>query len=272
MNKTKKSTNTRGNINQFKSTNSLKKIRSKYILKEIFDNLKINIKFEIIKYNKNIQDRLSMNINDYKEYRYKYSEIIIEIIPLSYSSGKIINILNKSDEIFFHIYINDNNKCIKRTKFFERDKAKKIKIIIDYQIKSFKDLFKNCRCIETINFIKFKRNNINDMSYMFSGCSSLEEINFLNFNTESVTNMSHMFYNCSWLKKLNLSTFNTNSVIDMSYMFYNCSWLTNLIVSNFNTHNVIDMSHMFHECSSLKKLNLSNFHSTNLKKVNYLKF
>ena len=56
---------------------------------------------------------------------------------------------------------------------------------------------------EKINFIKFNRNDINDMSYMFNGCSSLKEINLNNFNTENVTNMSYMFNGCSSLIELN---------------------------------------------------------------------
>ena len=44
----------------------------------------------------------------------------------------------------------------------EEDKVTKIKIIIDYQVKSFKKLFKECHCIESINFKKFYRNNITD--------------------------------------------------------------------------------------------------------------
>jgi len=50
----------------------------------------------------------------------------------------------------------------------------KINIIIDYQNESLSNLFDNCRCIESINFKKFYRNNITNMSYMFCGCSSLK--------------------------------------------------------------------------------------------------
>ena len=71
----------------------------------------------------------------------------------------------------------------------------KIKIIIDYQVKSFKELFSRCECIESINFKKFYRNNnITNMSYMFFGCSSLKELNLTNFNTNNVTDMCGMFY------------------------------------------------------------------------------
>ena len=47
-----------------------------------------------------------------------------------------------------------------------------------------------CECIESINFKKFYRNNITDMSCMFRGCSSLKDLNLKNFNTNNVTNMS----------------------------------------------------------------------------------
>ena len=66
----------------------------------------------------------------------------------------------------------------------------KISIIIDYQIKSFSELFYYCKCIESIKFKKFCRNNLADMSGMFRGCSSLKELILNNFNTNNVTNMN----------------------------------------------------------------------------------
>ena len=126
--------------------------------------------------------------------------------------GRFINI-NKENEEYYHIYYNDN----------KNDKISKINIFIDYQVESFNDLFYNCKCIESICFKKFYRNNVTDMRGMFYGCSSLKEINLSNFNTNNVTNMKSMFYNCSSLKEINLSNFNTNNVTDMSYMFSDCS-------------------------------------------------
>ena len=55
-------------------------------------------------------------------------------------------------------------------------KLKKIKVIIDYQVTSFYCLFHSCRCIETISFTKFSRNNITYMSGMFCECGALKEI------------------------------------------------------------------------------------------------
>ena len=74
------------------------------------------------------------------------------------------------------------------------EKIKIIKIIIDYQVKSLENLFNDCKCIESINFKKFYRNNITDMSSMFYKCSSLKELILNNFNTNNVIDMSWMFY------------------------------------------------------------------------------
>ena len=108
------------------------------------------------------------------------------------------------NEIYYHIYFNDNKEEIKRNYFNKNDNVSKIKIIIDYQVKSFEELFYYCECIEYINFKKFYRNNINNMGSMFWECSSLKELNLSNFNTNNVTNMEGMFYECSSLKELNL--------------------------------------------------------------------
>ena len=79
----------------------------------------------------------------------------------------------------------------------ERDRISKINITIDYQIESFYGLFDNCKCIESINFINFHRNNVINMGFMFYGCSSLKELNLSNFNTNNVNNMRGMFNGCS---------------------------------------------------------------------------
>ena len=98
----------------------------------------------IIRCNKQIQPRLNLDINDYKEYSESFSSIEIEIIPSKDEYGKFINI-NENDELYYHIYFNDNKEEIKnKYKIEEEDKVTKIKIIIDYQVKSFKGLFSGC--------------------------------------------------------------------------------------------------------------------------------
>ena len=248
------------------SDTNLSNVKSKYILSKIFKNMNKNKSLEIVKYNKKIQNRLNLSIQDYKE----YSEIEIEVIPTNKRYGKFINI-NENEKSFYHIFFNDNKEEIKsKYNINEEDKITKIRIIIDYKIKSFKNLFKFIECIEYINFKNFNRNNITDMSEMFFGCSSLKELNLSNFNTNNVTNMKSMFSRCSSLKKLNLSNFNTNNVTNMSFMFYRCSSLIELNIINFNTNNVINMSGMFDGCSSLKELNLSNFNTNNVINMSWM--
>ena len=227
------------NIEPIKSINNLKNIKSKVILKKIFDYIQRNKSLEIIKNNSNIQKRLNININDYKP-------ILIEIIPIPNKYGKFINI-KKGDKKYFHIYFNDNKEEIERTALNGGDKVSKINVVIDYQVNSFKELFQDC-FIESINFKNFYRNNITDMSFMFSGCSSLKEINFSNFNTNNVTDMSCMFCECSSLIDINLYSFNTNNVTNMSYMFYGCLSLKNINLDNFNTIKVKNMICMFDQC------------------------
>ena len=167
-------------------------MRSKYILQKILEFLPKKRTLAIVKYNKKLQEKLNLNINNYKEYSEKYSSIEIEIIPMKIKSYKLIYI-KEEDEEYYHIYYNDNKKEeIKSTSLNKNDKVSKINIVIDYQIESFYNLFYNCECIESICFKKFYRKNITNMSCMFYECSSLKEINLYNFNTNNVINMSGM--------------------------------------------------------------------------------
>ena len=200
----------------------IEKLKSDYFLQKLYDNMTKKKKLEIVKYNKRIQNRINLSVKYYKEYSETFTPIEIEIIPTKGKYGKFIKV-DENDKLYYHIYFNDNKEEIKnKYKIDEQDKIPKIKIIIDYQVKSFKDLFHSCYCIESINFKKFYRNNITDMSCMFRGCSSLKELNLNNFNTNNVTDMGGMFRECSSLKKLNFNNFNTNNVTNMSYMFYGC--------------------------------------------------
>ena len=64
------------------------------------------------------------------------------------------------------------------------------------KLNHFQIFFYNCKYIESIEFKKFYRNNVTDMSFMFYGCSSLKELNLNNFNTNNVTDMYGMFDGC----------------------------------------------------------------------------
>ena len=279
------------NINNNNKKILLIKIRSKHILNKIFDNLQQNKTLKLIKYNKNLQSKLNKDINDYKG----FLKIVIDIIPKEFIWDKFIN-TNGYNKSYYHIYFNDDKEEIKRYTIFPNDKITKIKIIIDYEVKSLSELFSECKSIKKIKFNRFNRSDFKNMSKMFYKCTSLEELNILNFNTNNVIDMSYMFYGRSSLKELNLSNFNTNNVKYMSLMFYNCYSLEKINISNFNTievenmdwmfancyklkelnldkfntNNVIDMSCMFYKCKSLEELNLSNFRIVSCRNMDFM--
>ena len=252
-----------------KYKNNLNDVKSVYILRQIFDIILESKQLGIIRYNKKLQKRLDLSINNNKKYSALYSSIEIEINPTINEYGNFINIFS-SDKKYYHIYFDDKKEEIKRNYLDKKDKVNKIKIKIDYQVKSLKKLFFECYCIESINFKEFYRNNIIDMSYMFYGCSLLKELNLSNFSTNNVIDMSYMLFKCLSLKELNLLKFNTINVTNMNHMFYFCSSLEELYISNFNTVNVIDMNYMFFKCSSLEELNLSNFNTINVTDMSYM--
>ena len=240
-------------LEQISSINVLENIKSKYMLMKIFDTMKKNKKLEIIKYNKILQKRIDLNINDYKEYSQLYSSIEIELKVIANKYGEFINIRDEVKE-YYHIYFDNSKKEIKRNYLKEKEKVKTIKIRIDYQVKSFQSLFYGYECISSLCFKKFYRNNITDMGYMFFRCLSLKELNISNFNTDNVNNMSYMFSLCLALNKIDLPLFNSNNVIDMGYMFFGCVSLKDININNLNKNNIININSMFIGCSDeLKK-------------------
>ena len=250
--------------NSIFQASSWKKIKSKYILSQIFENLKQKKLLNTIRYNKKIKIKLKKNKRDYIR---EYSKIVIEIIPKENVCGYFINI-NSKYAPYYHFYFNDdNNEEIEKLYINENDKVSKIKIVIDKEVKCLSRLFYKCRCIKIVNFIKCDIKNFKNMAKMFDGCTNLEKINFSNFDTSNVVSMRCMFNDCYSLKELNISNFDTNNVKLMTDMFCNCSSLEELNLSNFNTNNVINMSYMFYRCLSLKKLNLSNFSINNVENM-----
>ena len=92
------------------SNNQLKNVKSHYSLKIIFEYMPKRKSLETIRYNKNIQKRINININHYKAYSEEYSSSIeLDIIPVKGEYGKFIDI-KEEDKKYFHIYFNDNKK------------------------------------------------------------------------------------------------------------------------------------------------------------------
>ena len=225
----------------------LDNIKSKYILRQVFSKLNEQKKLQITKINKRLRQKLEIDIKDYQEFA---KTIEIEIIPVKKKCDVFIHIPLGEEMSNFHMYYNNDINEIKNNYIHNKDNIGKIKLIIDYPVKSFQNLFKDCKWIESIKFKRFSRNNITNMKNMFYGCSSLNELIFSRVNTNNVTNMFGMFCECNNLRELNLSNFNTDNVINMGWMFFACSSLKELNLNNFNIVNVIDMRSMFLGCSN----------------------
>ena len=54
-------------LNQIESKDIFKNLKNDYFLQKLFNNLLKKKSLEIVKYNKNINNRININIKDYKE-------------------------------------------------------------------------------------------------------------------------------------------------------------------------------------------------------------
>ena len=75
-----------------------------------------------------MKQRIKISIKDYKEYSEIYSSIEIELKPVEDECGKFINI-KKEDEIYYHIYFNNDKDEIKRNYLNNNENIKKIKML-----------------------------------------------------------------------------------------------------------------------------------------------
>ena len=181
----------------------LEQIKSKKILKIIFQNVQEGIYLRLLNHNKKLQKKLDIIFDSFIKYS---NQIIIEIIPkkvISYET-RFINICGNKTS--YHILFDGRKEEIKRDFISKGENISKIKIIIDEdkEMNSFNGLFKYCDCMEEINFIKFNRRNIIDMSNMFKDCRSLKKLNISKLKTDNVTSMKYMFKGCSSLSILDL--------------------------------------------------------------------
>ncbi len=103
MNSTKELTKDKRGLNKIELKDIFKNIKSNYILKKIFYNLMKKKSLDIIKYNKNIKERMNISIKDYNEYLEIYSSIEIEL-NLQKINMEILLILMKTIKILSYIF------------------------------------------------------------------------------------------------------------------------------------------------------------------------
>ena len=243
-------------------------IKSNYILKKIIrDNLDKKIYLSIAKYNKKLQNKIGLNLENYKEYSNRmFNRTEIELIPYSHLKPdiKYYFIRRKENRAYYHIYFDEDKKEINRTYITNADNVKKIYIKIDMELKSLKGLFYKCEALKEVKFTKFNREDFTDLCETFNECIYLDKLDVTKFKTSKVTKMNWMFTRCESLQELNILNFDTSNVTEMMCLFSGCKRLKELNFK-FNTKNVINMRNMFFECRSLKKIDISNFDTSSLK-------
>ena len=136
-----------------KLINGFGNLKSDFIFKKICNIMKKNKLLKIMKRNKILQKRLNLGINDYKDFSQLYTPIEIELKPADNKYGEFIKINDKQKD-YYHIYFNNSKEEIKRNYLNQNEKVQIIKIIIDYQVKSFRNLFYECKNISSIFFKK----------------------------------------------------------------------------------------------------------------------
>ena len=103
MNSNNELSKEKAGLNKKESKDTLKKLKSDYFLRKLFNNLLKKKSLDIIKYNKNIKNRININIKDYKEYSEIYSSIEIEITLLKVNMVNLLILTKKIKCIYIFI-------------------------------------------------------------------------------------------------------------------------------------------------------------------------
>ena len=183
----------------------LNNLKSIFILKTIINNLSKRKYLSLIINNKNLQNKLNITIDTYIKYS---NQIEVEIIPdknkiqIDDNSNKFINIIEKNDEPFYHMYFNWGKEEIKRDYIKHNENITKINILIELEVKSILFLFYKSLCIKEIKFIKFNRTDFTDYQHVFYSCINLINLDISKLKTDKVTIMTNMFDSCFSLKHL----------------------------------------------------------------------
>ena len=208
----------------------LNNIKSKYIVKEIFEKIKNKRKLNIIKYNKRIKDKLNIHKEDFeiyvilKEFNNKYNTNIEnnEIKELNLSMK---NIGNKGLKDLVKIKFKELNKLE-----LSHNEISDINVLKKVHFKELKELNLSFNQISDINILeKADFRELKELNLSFNQISNINILGKVNFKE---------------LKELNLSR---NHIPDINI----------LGKVSFNNLNKIDLS--FNEISDINILEKVNF-------------
>ena len=119
-------------------------------------------------------------------------------------------------------------------------------------VKSFMNLFKNCKAISSIDVSHFIWDNCTRSESMFSTCSALTSVNLgKNKNTQNLNSTREMFFKCSRLNSVNISEFDTSNVEIMIQMFQECN-AEGFKSVELHIDSVSNMTSIFDSCGNLE--------------------
>ena len=95
-----------GNISTSEQKKEFENLKSDFIFKKIISFMKRNKSLNIMKYNKKLQKRLNISINDYIEYSKIEIELKLSDTDYIINKCKYINIHDKEKE-YYHIYFEE---------------------------------------------------------------------------------------------------------------------------------------------------------------------
>ena len=149
----------------------------------------------------------------------------------------------------------------------------------------YKEMFYNCKELESIGGFQFVGNSPSDTSYMFYNCEKLREAPVEFFKIVNASNMDYMFYNCKRLTSIPIglkapartySKYNGS----MISMFENCENLQEMDLRHMKFYcdepeslfGELKVDKMFSGCKSLRKLDLRGCTITiNAEVIDFLK-
>ena len=216
----------------------LVKIRSKYIIKEIFNNMKNKRKLNIIKYNKKILGRLNINKEQFenyitlKEFNNKYYTNIEDI------DLKELNLSNKNIDY-------EGLKDLVKIKFKELNK-------LNLSENEITDI----NILERVNYKKLKELNL---SYnQISDINILEKVNF--HELEKLNLSYNQISDINLLKKVKFP-----ELIELNLAYNRLSNLNVLKKANFKALNILNLSHnQISDITIFKKVNFMDLYEFNL--------
>ena len=236
----------------FKYKTNKKKIKVKFIFKEILNDL------SFIFFNCKYLESIDLSPFD-----------AIHVTNMSYMFGGCESL--KSIDFFS---FNTSNVTNMSGMFCECESLEGINLTSfnTSKVINMNQIFFGCSAIKAIDLTSFNTINVTNMSKMFANCYSLKYLYINLINTINVEDMSQMFSKCSSLKSIDLSSFKTSKVINMDGMFEYCLSLEFLDASSFDTINVTDMKFMFMNCVAIKWINLSSFMTFNVTNMSQMFF